>query len=101
MNYIQIMNELNWKIMYLLRWMYDMSDDEEQRILSIADKMTDEEKKNIIYALYKKFEIENNLLKQAILKLKIVDHDIEEYHTKQEADIWLEKILSQIKETNL
>ena len=55
---------------------------------------------DIAYMLYKKYEIENNLLKQAVLKMKTIDHDIEEYHTKQEADVWLEELLSKLEEKN-
>lgn len=91
-------DKLIGKIMYLLRWMYDMTEDDEKEIISILEKMSEEEKIDVAYMLYKKFEIENNLLKQAVLKLKTIDHDIEEYHTKKEADAWLEEILVKVED---
>jgi len=90
-------DKLIWKILYLLKWMYDMTENDEKKIVSILEKLSEQEKIDIAYNLYKKFEIEDNILKQALLKLKTIDHDIEEYHTKQEADRWLEDILQQVE----
>jgi hypothetical protein len=87
------MDKLTGKIMYLLRGLYEIPETEEKNIVSILDKLTEEEKIDIAYMLYQRLEIENNMFKEAILKLKTIDHDIEEYHTKQEADKWLEDIL--------
>jgi len=78
--------------------MYDMTENDEKEIISILEKLSEQEKIDVAYMLYKKFEVENNILKQAVLKLKTIDHDIEEYHTKQEADKWLEDLLSKVEE---
>ena len=91
-------DKLIGKIIYLLRWMYDMTEEDEKNIISILEDLSEEEKIDIAYMLYKKYEIENNLLKQAVLKLKTIDHDIEEYHTKKEADTWLEEILTKLED---
>ena len=91
-------DKLIWKILYLLKWMYDMTENDEKEIISILEKLSEQEKIDVAYMLYKKFEVENNILKQAVLKLKTIDHDIEEYHTKQEADKWLEDLLAKVEE---
>jgi len=91
-------DKLIWKIMYLLRGLYDMTEEDEQNIIKVLEELSEEEKIDIAYMLYKKFEIENNILKTAVLKLKTIDHDLQEYHTKEEADKWLAEILWKIKD---
>ena len=90
------MDNINEKILYLLRWLYDLNAENEKNILKVLDKMTEDEKMDLAYMLYKKLNVKEQLIKEALLKLKVVDHNIEEYTTKKEADIWLEKILSKI-----
>ena len=51
--------------------------------------MTEEEKVDTAYILYKKLALKNQALKEAYFHLKIADHLIDEYKEKKLADSWL------------
>jgi len=91
------MENINWKIIYLLKSLYELKEDDEKKILEILEKMTEEEKIEIAYILKKRLDYINTMLNQAMWKLKTMDYEIEDIKVRQWADKWLEEILEQIK----
>jgi len=95
------MNKYTAKILYLLDWLYELTEEDKKNIIESLEKIKDEDKIEIAYILHKRYEAEKAMFKEAEFKIKIVDHNIIEYNEKKEADIWLENILTQLEDKKI
>ena len=91
------MENLDEKILYLIKWLFgNIPEEKEQQILDIVKNMTEEEKIDTAYILYKKLEIKKQAFKEAYSHLKIADHLVDEYKEKKLADNWLVEMLENV-----
>ena len=91
------MNKYTAKILYLLDGLYELTEEDKENIIKSLEKIKDEDKIEIAYILHKRYEAEKAMFKEAEFKIKIINHNLIEHKEKKEADIWLDKILSQIE----